>query len=292
MMTRTMRVAGWTYSYDKMPLEESLAHMAATGYDGVEIATGEPNSTPIDTLDDRRVAHLAGLLARHRLEPVAVSALFRLAPPKEEWEAEWAKWRRSIDVAARLGAPFIACGSGQPASWERPWLWEALIRNGRQVAEYAQRSGVVVAIEAHWGAAVERPGDVLELVGAIGLPSFRVNLDVCHPFALGYDLESIAAMLAPHTVYAHVCDVRGRHPGGPPPNQHQLVNPGEGEIHWPTWLGLLHKHGHSGWISTQVSVMRRAWPGYDPKLAMEQIYRHLTESMKTAGVPYLRRADA
>jgi sugar phosphate isomerase/epimerase len=282
-----MRLAGWTYSYEKMPLEESVAHMASVGFDGLELATGDLYSTPIETLDERRVDEIKLLLEQHRLRPAAVSALWRLATPTEaDWELEWAKWRRSIRVARQLGAPFVACGSGQPPEgWPRERLWGALRRNARRVAEYAAEHGVVVAIEAHWGAAVERPGDVLELIGAVGLPSLRVNLDICHPFALGYDLESVAAILGPQTVYAHVCDVRGRHPGGPPPAGHQLVNPGEGEIDWTRWLGLLHAQGHYGWITTQVSVMRRAWPGYEPKATMERIYQVLTEAMARAGVP-------
>jgi sugar phosphate isomerase/epimerase len=284
-----VRIAGWTYSYDKLPIEESIGHMARVGFDGIELATGEAFSTPIETLDDARVDRIGGLLDQHRLAPVAVSALWRLAPPSEaEWEREWPKWRRSIEVAARLGAPFVAAGSGSaPEGWSREQLWDALLRNGRRVADYAAERGVVVAIEAHWGAAVERPGDALELLAAVGSPSLRVNIDVCHPFALGYELESIAAILAQHAVYAHVCDVRGRHPGGPPPAGHQLVNPGEGEIDWPRWLGLLHQHGFYGWIATQVSVMRRAWPGYDPKACMEEIYRVLTGAMAQAGVPRL-----
>src|ERR671937_1193676 len=98
-----MRLAGWTYSYEKIPLEDSVAHMAAVGFDGLELATGEAHSTPIETLDDRRVDEVRTLLEHHRLEPAAVSALWRLTPPTEaDWEAEWPRWRRSIEVAARL----------------------------------------------------------------------------------------------------------------------------------------------------------------------------------------------
>jgi sugar phosphate isomerase/epimerase len=281
-----MRLAGWNYSYEKMPIEESVAHMASLGFEGMELATGEAYSTPIETLDDRRVDEVKRLLERHRIEPVAVSALWRLAPPSEEWERdEWPRWRRSIEVAARLGARLVGAGSGHAdPAWPRERLWQALLANGRRVAEYAGERGVVVAIEPHWGAAVERPGDAVELVLAVGLPSLRINADVCHPFALGYDLESIARVLLPWAVYAHVCDVRGRHPGGPPPAQHQLVNPGEGEIDWVRWLGLLGQSGQVEWITTQVSVMRKAWPGYEPKAAMAQIRGYLTEAMAKAGV--------
>ena len=38
-----MRLAGWTYSYEKVPIEESLAHMATVGFDGstIEYQSGE-----------------------------------------------------------------------------------------------------------------------------------------------------------------------------------------------------------------------------------------------------------
>lgn len=277
-----MRLGYWTYGYEKMPIEASLEHIASVGYGGVELATGDDYSTPIETLDDRRVDEIAHLLDRHHLEAVCVDAQWGLvAPTPAEWDARWAKFRRSIDVAVRLRAPFVEFGAGKaPEGWHREQVWEALHRNAFQVAEYAAERGVVCALEPHWGAAVERPGDALELLAAVKLPSLRVNLDVCHPFALGYDLASIASVLSPHMVYAHVCDVQGRHPG-----DLQLVNPGEGEIDWARWLGLLHQHGFYGWVMVQISVMRRRRPDYDPKVAAESTYRVLTDAMDSAGVP-------
>jgi sugar phosphate isomerase/epimerase len=86
--------------------------------------------------------------------------------------------------------------------------------------------------------------------------------------------------MAPHAVYAHVCDVRGRHPGNL-----KLCNPGEGEIDWGQWLRLLHDHGFQGWIAVQISVMRRGGPDYDARVCNEQIYKVLTDAMASAGVP-------
>jgi sugar phosphate isomerase/epimerase len=277
-----VKLAGWTYGYEKMPIEESVAHMASVGFRGLELATGDDHSTPIDTLDDARVDEVARLLDKHRMEAIAVSGLFGLvAPSPAEWEIRQRKFRRAIDVAARLGAPFVALGSGAaPQGWHREQVWTELRRNAMLVAEYACERGVTLALEPHWGAAVERPGDALELLAAVKLPSLRINLDVCHPFALGYDLHSIAQVLVPQAVYAHVCDVRGRHPG-----DLKLCNPGEGEIDWARWLRLLHDHGFYGWVTVQISVMRRRDPDYEPKRCNEEIYRVLTGAMASAHVP-------
>ncbi len=279
-----MRLGSWTYGYGKLPIEDSLAHIAAVGYGGAELATGDDYSTPIDTLDDRRVDEILALYDRHRLVPTAVSGLFGLvAPSVAEQQERLRRFRRAVDVAARLGAPFVAIGSGAaPADWHREQVWAEMRRNAYVVAEYAGEKGVTVALEPHWGAAAERPGDALELLAAVGLPSLKINVDVCHPFALGYDLGSIAKILGPHAVYAHVCDVRGRHPG-----DLQLCNPGEGEIDWPRWLRLLHDTGYQGWITVQISVMRRRSADYDPKASNEAIYRVLSDAMTSAGVPRL-----
>jgi sugar phosphate isomerase/epimerase len=279
-----VRLGSWTYGYGKLPIEESLAHIAAVGYGGAELATGDDYSTPIDTLDDRRVDEILALFDRHRLVPTAVSGLFGLvATSAAEQQDRMRRFRRAVDVAARLGAPFVAIGSGAaPAGWHREQVWAELRRNAYLVAEYAGEKGVTVALEPHWGAAAERPGDALELLAAVGLPSLKVNVDVCHPFALGYDLASIARILGPQAVYAHVCDVRGRHPG-----DLQLCNPGEGEIDWSRWLRLLHDAGYQGWITVQISVMRRRSADYDPRASNEAIYRVLTDAMRSAGVPRL-----
>ena len=213
--------AGWTYSYEKMPLEESVAHMASVGFDGVELATGEAYSTPIETLDERRVdevkaaARAPPARAGRGLGAVAAGA----AEPSRVGALEWPKWRRSIEVAARLGAPFVAAAArARPpgrlaarAALDRPCGERAA---GRRVRRRARRRRRDRAALGRGGRAARRRA---RADAAVGLPSLRINLDVCHPFALGYDLESIAAMLGPRAVYAHVCDVRGRHPGGPPP---------------------------------------------------------------------------
>lgn len=282
-----MRLAGWTYSYDGIPLEESVAHMARVGFSGFELATGETHSTPIDSLDARRVDDALRLSQEHNMPVVAVSALFGFVPESDAaWQTTMARWRRAIEAAVTLGAPFVAsCSMGAPSGWTRDRFWPVMVSAAREVADYAADRGISVAIEPHWAHAIERPGDILELIAACGRANLVVNCDVCHPFALGYDLDSIAATLGARAAYAHVCDVRGRHPGGPPPAGHQLVNPGEGEIDWPRWLGLLHRVGYQGWITTQISVMRRAWPGYDARVAMEEVYRVITGAMAAAGVP-------
>ncbi|MBM4418846.1 MAG: sugar phosphate isomerase/epimerase [Chloroflexi bacterium] len=284
-----MRLAGWTYGYDGIPLEESIPHMTRVGYSGFELATGPTHSTPIDTLDAQRVDEVRRIAETHRLPVVAVSALFGFVPGSEaDWAPRWANWRRAIDAAAALGAPVVAaCSGGPPEGQTRVTYWPAMVRAVREVCAYAADRGIVVAVEPHWAHAIERPGDLLELIDVVGGSTLSVNCDVCHPFSLGYDLASIAATLGKRAAYAHVCDVRGRHPGGPGPAQHQLVNPGEGEIDWERWLRLLHEAGFRGWIATQISAMRRVWPGYDARREMESIYRVLTEAMARAGVPRL-----
>jgi sugar phosphate isomerase/epimerase len=277
-----MRLGSWTHGYGKMPIEESLAHMASVGYDGCELSTGDNYSTPIDTLDDRRIDEIRALYDKHRMVPTAVTSLFGVvAPTEEQWQEQWRKNKLSIDLAVKVGAPFFAFFAGDPPEgMHREQLWEMLRTHVAQIADYAGERGIIAAMEPHWGSAVERPGDIIELIDAVGSPALKINLDVGHPVALGYDLESIAKILGPRAVYAHVCDIRGRYPG-----DLKLVNVGDGEIDWAKWLGLLHGSGYYGWITVQISHMVSSQPGYDPKAANEKIYQVLTEAMAKAEVP-------
>lgn len=84
-----------------------------------------------------------------------------------------------------------------------------------------------------------RPVPVILITAGVAL---CLNLDLVHPYVLGYDLETIVNLLASHAVFAQVSDARDRNPG------HVFSTPGEGEVDWPTYLKLLKQAGYEGYL--------------------------------------------
>jgi sugar phosphate isomerase/epimerase len=161
---REMRIGYWTYGYEQTPPEEALPRLAAIGYRGIELCTQPNCSTPIETLDDRRVAAIKRLLGEHRLQTAPVDAHWGLvAPTPAAWEARLARFRRSIEVAAALGAPIVELSAGAaPPGWERARAWDALLEGAGEVAALAEAHGITLELEAHVGTVVERPDEAVD----------------------------------------------------------------------------------------------------------------------------------
>ena len=171
------------------------------GVDGVIIADKPEGMTSHDVVNrlrrlsnTRKVGHLGTLdpMATGVL-PLVIGRATRLAQFFSTGEKKYQARIRfgwATDTYDREGIAISA--AVEPRFTREELETELARRNITRIAEYAGERGVALAIEPHWGAAVERPGDALELLAAVNLPSLKINCDVCHPFALGYDLRSIA----------------------------------------------------------------------------------------------------
>ena len=131
-------------------------------------------------------------------------------PDREKAQREDRVYRRSIDLAARMGVNRVVCFSGCPGdgtgkhpnwiqSLETPeyeqilqWQWrEVLIPYWKDLAGYARQRNVKIAIELDSGYSVFNVGTLLNLRHAAG-DNVGVNLDFSGIFQLG--IEPIAVV--------------------------------------------------------------------------------------------------
>jgi sugar phosphate isomerase/epimerase len=123
-----------TAPFYRRPLREAFSHIAAAGFDAVEVmVTHDPNT---------QEPHLLGGLARdHGLSVEAVHAPFLLVT-RRVWGAEpMGKVYRAVHLAEEIGASLVVVHP--PYRWQgrfRRWLEEDL-------AEFSAGTGVTVAVE-------------------------------------------------------------------------------------------------------------------------------------------------
>jgi sugar phosphate isomerase/epimerase len=263
----------------KVPIEEALTGIARIGYEGVEIAVLSNYTTALERLDAGERQRIRQMLDTLGLELPAIAAHTTLLAPEPEAHAvNMARLKAAADLAAEWGReqpPALNTTSGgRRGDWEEcePRLVERL----GELADYAGRRGVTVAIEPHVGAALDSPEKTLRLLERVGSPFLKVNLDVSHFVADGtYTLESVTA-LAPHTVHTHVKDARGRAPS------HEFLVSGEGDFDHVAFLRALQAAGYDGFLTVEVSVMVQRRPDYDPFASAELAYRTLRAALKEA----------
>jgi sugar phosphate isomerase/epimerase len=99
-------------------------------------------------------------------------------PPGPETDREVAHVKAWIDNAAELDAPFVRILSG---NWIQGTpdeeLEKRVIDRIGQLLPYAEKRGVMLALENHGGGVTTTPDNLLRIVKAIKGPAFGVNLD-------------------------------------------------------------------------------------------------------------------
>jgi D-psicose/D-tagatose/L-ribulose 3-epimerase len=177
-------VSAWIYG--EAPLEETLARIAAAGYDGVELP-GEPDRWP--AADVRR------LLTRHRLAPVALTAscMFPATPrdlanPDPAIRAQAVRYLVDCTrFAAEVGAPItqmLASGETRLApltTAEQEWRWS--VEGMREAARVAERLGIRICVEPlnrYEAYLVTSVAEGLRYLDDVGSPAVGLTLDLFH----------------------------------------------------------------------------------------------------------------
>jgi sugar phosphate isomerase/epimerase len=177
-------VSAWIYG--DAPLPETLARIAAAGYDGVEIP-GEP--------EHWRPADLRRWLGDHGLTPVALTASCTvpdterdLAHPDPRIRGVAVDYiRRCLGLAAEIGAPLVQMiASGEPrlapiATRDAEWAWS--VAGMQTAAREAEQTGVRIAVEPlnrYEAYLVTSAGEALAYLDAVGSPWVGMTLDLFH----------------------------------------------------------------------------------------------------------------
>ena len=263
-------------------MDHIIASLAEMGYDGVELTVIPGYSIELDTLDEAYRKYVVRLLDMHNLELPALAGHQSLVEQDPDRAAEcMRRLKGTVDLAvdwARGGTPpcLDTTAGGSPDDWEplRPLLEDRL----GELAGYAAERGVVIAIEPHVGSMLDTPPRVVALVDSMGLDNLGVNFDISHFNVMGIDIETSVSALAPLTAHTHVKDERGVVP------DYEFLIPGEGVFDYVTYLKAMRRHGYTGFISAEISVMVQRREGYDPIAAAQQTYDVLDAAFREAGI--------
>lgn len=285
-----MRLSHSTWGMPQVPIDDAVAHCAALGFDGLELTVIPGWSTDAAGLDAAARRRIRRLYDDHRLELCGFSGNTPLLAEDPPAHAEhMARLRGYLDLAAELQRPgerltVSTTSGGDPDDWEQ--VKDMLVDCFGELAQYAQRAGVLIGMEPHVGAALHRPEQVLWLLEQIDSPGLTIHFDISHFHVQGMAMESVIAQLAPHSAHTHVKDERGLAPN------HEFLIPGEGEVNYVRYLRAMQRAGYDGHIVVEISLMVQGRPDYDPLAAASRSYRVLAHAFDEAGIARATRTDA
>jgi L-ribulose-5-phosphate 3-epimerase len=249
----------WHFKTAKVPVETVIDRAAELGVEGIDILHRQLNLEERAPLDAAGRAYLHGL-KRHAFRRglsiccVSTHQSFVKANPAE-LAAEVEHTRKCIELTAALGCPSIRINTGR---WGTTKSFDALMANRgiepvlpghtedegfkwcidgiERCLPTAEKHGVVLALENHWGLA-RTPEGLLRILNAIKSPWLGALMDTGNFLEDPYPkLEAIA----PQTVYVQA----KTYPGG---GEWYTLDLDYGRI-----ADILARAGYSGWIALEM----------------------------------------
>jgi D-psicose/D-tagatose/L-ribulose 3-epimerase len=265
-----MKFAICNETFGDWPWARVCRFLAATGYDGVEIApfTFAPAVTDVGSEWRREIRQTA---ADNGLEIVGLHWL--LASPKglhihtrdEDLRRRTVDYLRAlVDFAGDLGAPIMVFGSpGQRRleDGDRDGAWERLLDSYRQVLPLLAERGVTLCQESLPPPEADfilTAAEAQAVVDALQHPNFGLMLDV-KSMCSEADPPADIIRRYPHLRHFHANDANRR-------------GPGFGDTDFRPIAGALREIGYPGYVSVEVFDYSP-----DPETIARESLRHLRE---------------
>ncbi|HEX2774312.1 MAG TPA: sugar phosphate isomerase/epimerase family protein, partial [Micromonosporaceae bacterium] len=220
------------------------------GFTGIELRCESDRS-----FDDRHAEVAAAAAAGVVMPTVCIDLLESLDPFNMERTRDAVRQMRSqLSMIAAAGATttITPISYGQPSGRQSP-VEEGngpaderriLLDVVAELAEHAQREGVVLALEPlnrYENHLINTLGDAVALCKEIGLPSVRVAADTYHMNIEEADPAGALLSAAPWLGHVQLSDSNG-------------LEPGRGHLDWSLLLGTLNAVGYPGWLALECGL--------------------------------------
>jgi sugar phosphate isomerase/epimerase len=283
-----MKLAFSSNAYLQFSVEETIARIAALGYQGLELLADVPHAWPAGLLPQHKDS-IRRHLQRHGLAISNINAFMMNAvadPRQPYWHPSWIEHphyrairrehtRRALQLAHELGAPHITTEPGGPLEPEQTWEAAAAIFYDELMpcVELAERLEVRLLIEPEPELLIERFDQYLRLMERIDSPWVGLNFDIGHAFCVGEDPQHWVRRMAPHTRHYHFEDIAAT-------RVHKHLIPGHGAIDFAATLREIAATGYDGWLTVEL------YPYIDqPDDAARQARDYLLQVASASGVP-------
>jgi sugar phosphate isomerase/epimerase len=256
-----MRLAFSSNAYLRFSIEETIARIAALGYQGIELLADVPHAWPAGLLDEQKQA-IRESLDRHCLTISNINAFMMnaIADPRQPyWHPSWIDpdphyrairrehTKRALRLARDLGAPCITTEPGGPLFAGHTWASAADIfyEELMPCIEVAEAVGIPLLIEPEPGLLIERFAEYLSFIERINSQFVGLNFDVGHAYCVGEDPQDWVAKMSAHTRHYHLEDIAAT-------RVHQHLVPGRGAIDFPATLAAIARTGYDGWLTVEL----------------------------------------
>ena len=254
------------------PMLEKIRLAAEAGFAGIE-----PWINDVYEYVGRggEVSHIEKALADHGLiVPCAVATRAWAEAGEEEYPLMLDETRRRMEMAARLGSPYIVATPPRG-----PCELGQITRRYKDLLEIGRQVGVKPTLEyIGFFHSVHHLNQARQVVADVDDPEATLVLDSFHTFNGGATLEDLRAVPVERISHWHVSDAHPDKPVGTQTDPDRVM-PGDGAIDLKAEVELLREKGYDGTVSLEL-FNRDLW-AQDPrevlKIGIERMRQLLGE---------------
>ena len=247
-----MKFALCNETYQGWDFQRTCDHIAATGYEGVEIAPFTLKDDPRDITEEEAsdyaaMAKVAGLevVGLHWL--LVKPAWLHLTTTDQLLRKDTVNFGKHLArLCTSMGGKIMVWGSPKQRDLDPSWAYEEAAKRAadtlHQIAEVAAEGGVTIAMEPLARSEtnfLNTSAETIKLIERVGHPAVRLHLDVKAMSDEEKPIPDIIRDSAAHTVHFHAND----------PN---LRGPGMGDADYPPIVAALKQTGYDGYVSVEV----------------------------------------
>lgn len=247
-----MKFAICNETYQDWDFEATCEHIAATGYDGVEIAPFTLKEDPRD-LNDGDALRLQNIASAAGLEVVGLHwllvkpAWLHLTTPDPLLRKDTVEFANHLArFCAALGGKVMVWGSPKQRNLEESWDYKEAQKRAADtlhtIATTAEAAGVTIAMEPLGRKETNfltTAAETVELIQLVDSPACKLHLDVKAMSDEEKQIPDIIRDSKAYTAHFHAND----------PN---LRGPGFGEVRFEPIMAALNETGYDGYVSVEV----------------------------------------
>ncbi|HEY3319392.1 MAG TPA: sugar phosphate isomerase/epimerase [Planctomycetota bacterium] len=244
-------------------------HIAAAGYDGVEISAIKGMCEHLN-LDNWRMQakELRQISADNKLPFLSM----------EEAGLDEDRLMKAFEAGAEIGIPIANIGPGGKSDVDEDFVRQTdLIA---KMAEKAQPFGVTLCCKAHVGGSIYNTPTTLRAMEKITSPAFGIDMDPSHIYRAGEDPAAALKPVLSRTKHIHIRDCLGR---GPSPGTPQNQACGRGDIDLFAYCKVMADGGYNGPVCLEViGASKLSLP--EVSIIAAESYGYLNACLKQLGV--------
>jgi sugar phosphate isomerase/epimerase len=276
-----IQLCGHTMGMPGLDLGRCLALLGGMGFEGIEVRCAQDGQIDPHGWAARMLEPALKQAERAGVRFVCLTPYAKNYLDAAARAAGMALMRRTIEIAADVGAPFVRAYGGQEVPPDlRAAAWAATVQALRELCDHADRRGVRLAVETHIGTLTFTAGQAAAMVAEVSRPTIGVLLDYAWVHYAGQ--ETIAQAL--EVIGSRLCYIHAK--------DHHVVDRskgvrrstllGEGEVPWAGALAAIRAAGYAGFVCDEYEKYWSAdLPA--PEVGMAHNLRYLRQHLGQAG---------